>query len=203
MQAWHDLHGRAGAYVDGITFLTVAVNLMDDTAVSALREFIGERSPVLTMFDTLARCTVGADENAAKDMGRVVEALDATRDASAGHVSAVHHAGKDTTKGMRGSSALLGAVDTVIELSGDGEAIRCQVTDQKDAEPAPPWWCHLQPVGASAVIEEVAGRDVMSKADRMTLEAGKALADEHRTAEVEGASRGGGHLKADLLPPAQ
>jgi hypothetical protein len=93
----------------------------------------------------------------------------------------VHHAGKDTSKGLRGSSALLGAVDTVIELSGDTHALRLAVTDQKDAEPPPPWYCRLTPVGASAVVEMLADVDVISAAQRKVLDALEALAPEDRT----------------------
>jgi RecA-family ATPase len=182
VQSWHDYDGRAGAYVEGVTFITEAINLMDDDAVTKFREHLYDLTPNLTVIDTLHRCALGADENAARDMGRVVASLDAIRNETGGHVLAVHHAGKDTTKGMRGSSALLGAVDTVIELSGDRDAIRCEVTDQKDAEPPPPWWCQLERVGSSAVIVTVADRDVMSDTDRKVLRTLESLAPEDRTA---------------------
>jgi len=196
VQAWHDYHGRAGAYVDDITFVTMAVNLMDPTAVRSLCTFLKTRGAVLTVIDTLHRCAAGADENSAKDMGRIVEALDQIRDATAGHVSTIHHAGKDVSKGMRGSSALLGAVDTVIELSGDANAIRVAVTDQKDTETVAPWWCHLEPVGAGAVIEQVATTEMLTDTQRKTIKALRNLPTEDRTstkweemAAAEGVSR--------------
>jgi RecA-family ATPase len=119
VQAWHDYHGRASNYVDDVTFIVVAINLMDSKAVRQLCDYLKALGVILTVIDTLARCTAGAEENSARDMGQVVEAIDQIRDATGGHVLIVHHSGKDTTRGMRGSSALLGAVDTTIELSGD------------------------------------------------------------------------------------
>jgi hypothetical protein len=182
VQAWHDFHGRAGSYVEAVTFITVAINLLDQKMVDGLCAFLKDRGAVLTIVDTLARCTPGMEENSARDMGDVVEALDLIRNATGGHVLVVHHAGKDVERGMRGSSALLGAVDTVIKLSGDSNAIRCAVTDQKDAEAPAPWYCHLQPVGSSAVIEQTSGTGMLTDIDRNILDVGRSLADEHRTA---------------------
>lgn len=134
-------------------FLATAVNLLDTHSTQALGDVLDERRPLLTVIDTLARCSPGAEENSARDMGRVVESLDTIRNRTGGgHVCVVHHAGKDVEKGMRGSSALLGAVDTVLELSGDRNAIRMNVAKQKDAEPPDAWWASVQQQGASAVI---------------------------------------------------
>jgi hypothetical protein len=49
-------------------------------------------------------------------MGMLVEATDRIRQATRGCVTLVHHTGKDASAGMRGSSALQGAVDTVLEM---------------------------------------------------------------------------------------
>jgi hypothetical protein len=176
VEAWCDTH--TGADISRVAFLTEPVNLIDEGDVEAFAHAAADRE--LVVIDTLARCSVGADENSARDMGRVVTALDRIRDVT-GHVCVVHHAGKDTSKGLRGSSALLGAVDTVIELSGDTHALRLAVTDQKDAEPPPPWYCRLTPVGASAVVEMLADVDVISAAQRKVLDALEALAPEDRT----------------------
>ena len=168
--------------IDDAAFLTTAVNLLDPGAVAELVAIVDEWEPILTVIDTLARCSVGGDENAARDMGRIVESLDLIRDHTTGHVNTLHHAGKDKTKGMRGHTALLGAVDTVIELGGDSRAIQVRVTEQKDAELAPPWWCRLEPVGASAVIVPTADSDVVTGAQATVLEGLSGLPPEDRTA---------------------
>jgi AAA domain len=211
IQAWHDYHARLVAHSDQVTFLTRAVNLTDPASVDALCSFVAEREAILTVIDTLHRCATGADENSARDMGRIIESIDAVRDATGGHVGTLHHAGKDLSRGMRGSSSLLGAVDTVIELSGDGDAIRCEVTDQKDAEPARPWWCHLEEVGASAVVVQASNIEMLTGTQRKTLKALSDLPPEDRTStkwEVMAKSAGIGRswfyaTKKELLETGQ
>lgn len=50
------------------------------------------------------------------------------------HVLIVHHSGKDRDRGMRGSNALLGAVDAAIEVTKDADTGLCEakVTAIKD-----------------------------------------------------------------------
>jgi hypothetical protein len=69
--------------------------------------------PVI-IIDTLARSAVGLEENSAKDMGTLVAAVDEVAKKLNGFVLLVHHTGKDEQAGMRGSSALLGAMDVTI-----------------------------------------------------------------------------------------
>jgi hypothetical protein len=180
VDAWRSRHNDAD--IDRAAFLTCAVNLTDRSAVDELCMIAVEHRAGLLVIDTLARCTVGADENSARDMGLVVESLDKLRDAINGHVLIVHHAGKDTTKGMRGSNALLGAVDTVIELSGDNDAIRVHVEAQKDAEAASDWYCRLEPSRASAVVVLVSDFDIVTAAQATVLDALEQLPLSDRTA---------------------
>lgn len=70
--------------------------------------------PVLIVIDTVARVIPGADENHSRDIGRFVENVDIIVRETGAHVMCIHHAGKDKTKGMRGSTALLGAADTTL-----------------------------------------------------------------------------------------
>jgi hypothetical protein len=71
----------------------------------------------LVVIDTLARVMVGGDENSTMDMGVLVANVDRIRAETGGHVLLVHHSGKDTAKGARGSSALVAATDTEIEVA--------------------------------------------------------------------------------------
>jgi hypothetical protein len=93
VEAWCQMHPAAD--ISQAAFLTAPINLLDDGDVAVLVQ--AALGVELVVIDTLARCSVGADENSAKDMGRVVTALDRIRDAT-GHVCVVHHAGKDTSK---------------------------------------------------------------------------------------------------------
>ncbi|HGK5869923.1 AAA family ATPase [Pseudomonas aeruginosa] len=92
--------------------------------------------PALLIIDTLSRFFgEGDDENSAKDMKRFVGAISALMaKCPTLHVMIVHHSGKDADKGMRGSSALQGAADTVIQCRKDGDAHRAVVEKQKDGQ---------------------------------------------------------------------
>ena len=90
--------------------------------------------PVLIVIDTLARAAIGWDENSASDMSafnRVIANLIETTGAT---VLVVHHSGKNEANGARGSSALLGAIDTEIQIAN--KEIRS--TKQRDMEELPP-----------------------------------------------------------------
>lgn len=67
--------------------------------------------PRVIIFDTLARLITGLDENSAKDMGIVARAIMKVGAAfPEAALVFIHHTGKDGSS-LRGSSALLGAVD--------------------------------------------------------------------------------------------
>jgi RecA-family ATPase len=105
------------------SFIPNAVQLCSEKEVAALLNSVPEHMnpPALVIFDTLARCTVGSDENSATEMGRVVAAADKIRAQWDSTVVIVHHISKNG--GERGSSALRGAADTMIEVTKKG--IRC------------------------------------------------------------------------------
>ncbi len=99
--------------------------------------------------DTLARCS-SAEENSATEVGQVIRTLDSLRHALAGcTILVVHHTGKDLSKGERGSSALRGAMDTLIKLDGDGTV---KFDKQKDSEPLESYQIERLAVARSAVL---------------------------------------------------
>ncbi|MGV7184679.1 AAA family ATPase [Xanthomonas axonopodis] len=108
----------------------------------------------LIVIDTLNQTAAGADENSAKDMGRYIASMKLLRNATGAAVVVVHHSGKDLGKGMRGSSALLGAMDTTVEVerATDGRSIKVAVKKQKDAERGSPMRFNLEKVGDSLVL---------------------------------------------------
>ncbi len=88
----------------------------------------------LVVVDTLARVMSGGDENLAVDMGQFVGHCDDLRFATGAHVMVVHHSGKDTSKGARGSSSLRAATDTEIEIEpGEGFSV-ARVEKQRELE---------------------------------------------------------------------
>jgi hypothetical protein len=89
----------------------------------------------LLMIDTLARAMGGGSENDGRDMGMVIAALDLIRRETGAHVSAIHHCGKDRTRGMRGHSSLLGAVDMALEVVRTEAGARfTQIVKAKDGK---------------------------------------------------------------------
>lgn len=113
---------------EGIVHLAEAASVDRWVAeIGALRAELergGQGAPVMLVVDTLATATPGVEENSAKDMGQVVEALRRLRAACRpdAAILSVHHTGKDGAKGERGSSALRAAVDVSLKVERpDGE----------------------------------------------------------------------------------
>jgi hypothetical protein len=131
-RAWKEHHRLYSGGRHAIRWLPEAVQLGDAMQVEAFAQLAAEVRPSLIVFDTLARCTVGVEENNATTMGVVVEALDAIRRESGACVLCLHHTGKDVSLGARGSNALKGAIDTEIEVSADSGRVSLALRKQKD-----------------------------------------------------------------------
>lgn len=127
-----------------VHFLRAQLNLRsteDDAAALVLAIRALNLNPALVIIDTLARAFAGGNENASEDMGAFITVTGKLQEAL-GHptILVVHHSGKDEARGMRGHSALLGAVDTeleVVKLTEDDapeRAGKVTVTKQKDGE---------------------------------------------------------------------
>jgi KaiC/GvpD/RAD55 family RecA-like ATPase len=113
--------------------------------------------PDLIILDTLARLIPGADENSAQDMGRAVAAIDRLRRQTSATVLLVHHTVK-TGRWERGSGALRGAADVMIECSRkestDFVSLKCD--KMKDAEPFPAAKLGLQRIALSGESSSLA-----------------------------------------------
>jgi len=88
----------------------------------------------LVIIDTLAKASIGADENAARDMGMVMKNVERINEKTGAHVMLVHH----LTKGgvVRGSTSVYAGVDQVLILERDEKTkLRTLSLDkQKDDE---------------------------------------------------------------------
>jgi len=142
VKAWINNRG-AGCVEHELPFyiLPTAVNFAGSGDVEKLLATIDELESQsgqfsLVVIDTVARALLGADENSATDMGKFVKACDTIKEHTKAAVLGIHHSGKDGGKGMRGSSALLGAVDTSIAVKKSVDVITLSTEKQKDAEPA-------------------------------------------------------------------
>lgn len=148
----------------------------------------------LIVIDTLNQTAAGADENSAKDMGRYIASMKLLRNATGAAVVVVHHSGKDLSKGMRGSTALLGAMDTTVEVERhtDGHSIKVTVKKQKDAEREPPMRFNMEKVGDSLVLRPTVMVDVQG-------EFGGAMDPILELARQEANERGGSIPLKDLV----
>ena len=68
------------------------------------------------IIDTLARAMAGMEENSAKDMGAAIAGMETISSALDCAVTVIHHSGKDTSRGERGSNSLRGAAEASIEV---------------------------------------------------------------------------------------
>lgn len=92
--------------------------------------------------DTLNQASAGTDENSGKDMGLIIQGLQTIQAITGGLVLAVHHLGKDRSRGARGHSSLYAACDVVLaatKQASDSEGwLSTSAQDggkAKDAEP--------------------------------------------------------------------
>ncbi len=104
------------------------------------------------MFDTLARCFAGGDENLAKDANQAIGTLDKIRNNTGACILVVHHSGKNN-KTERGSSALRAAADIMMLVERNHKTITVSVDKQKEAEPAAPVFLKLVSCGESCVLQ--------------------------------------------------
>lgn len=125
------------------------------TAITADAGF----DPSVIVIDTFARSFVGGDENSSLDTGLWIKAAESLR--AVGYtVIFLHHTRKNTEFGhqFRGSSAISGAMDTIITVVRNYEEnfLKVAVTKQKDHDEGEPMLFRRQVVPTS---EE--GRDSM------------------------------------------
>jgi hypothetical protein len=158
-EAWCEYHGETLPDNFLLEQTPRPPQLSDPLMVQALCTLIERTSSKFVILDTYAMMLQGIDENSSKDSGIPIEALSQLRVATkGGSVLVVHHSGKDSSKGLRGSSALLGAVDLSIEIANTGQG-RLQATVRKSnagTEPMPEHYLlNTQPVSgnrSSAVL---------------------------------------------------
>ena len=101
--------------------------------------------PRLIIIDTLARSSVGLDENSAEDMNVFVAGVDRVIREFGCSVLTVHHANRQGF--YRGSSALLGAWDTVMETKKDDSGlVTISCVKQKDLSEFAPINLRPEPV---------------------------------------------------------
>lgn len=149
VRAWEQ---AANISMQDVTFLPIAVQLLNGIDLQALTALVGEMQPAMVVIDTQARVTVGAEENSNGEMSKVVDAADRIRRASSACVLMVHHSGKNGLD-MRGASAFEGAATSIIKVGKDGDQwIDVLCDKQKDVEDFPPVRLQMTPMLNSVVL---------------------------------------------------
>ena len=163
------------------TYLPHAVNLLDPDEVNALIETARPVAPRVLSIDTLHRNLGGGDDSSSKDIGLYTRHVDRIRDALHCCVVTIHHTGWDETR-ERGSTALRGALDTLIALRRQDDLITVTCRKQKDALPFSDLQLKLTPVPdtSSAVLrlaEDVINTPDLTGQQRRALDSIKAMTE--------------------------
>ena len=151
-KAWERHHGKVDE--PDLYLLPTAVNFREPEDIARLVATIEDIDQPfsLVIVDTVARAIAGAEENSSTDMGLFVAACDEIKALTGGALLAVHHAGKDSSRGARGSTALLGAVDTSLMVGKSEDIVVLRTEKMKDAEPLDD--INLRMVTVAATISE-------------------------------------------------
>lgn len=177
MKAWRQHHHPESVGAPFVMFAS-SVDLLDpksngidivQDAMQEIHDHTGE-SVRLIVLDTLSRMMPGGVDSEPRDVKLFLENTERLRTESGAHVMIVHHSGKETERGMRGSSMLRDFADTVIEIKGsetdgplqaiiqkqkdgqDGQSYRfnlLQSTVGEDEDGDPITSCVVDPIGAS------------------------------------------------------
>lgn len=142
-----------------------ALSLGDNLLMENLKQLVRAESPSLMVFDTYVRMICNDEDNsrdADENINAFKEIIRESRTACSGVV--VHHSGKDLSKGMRGSSAVLAAVTTVwkaAQRKSEANRIILTMEDSNDIESAAPCTfalklVELPPVSPSAEEVQIA-----------------------------------------------
>jgi hypothetical protein len=192
-QRWNALQSHYEIPADApLYFVEASLDLREsDQDYLDLIAAIQKRSavPRLIVIDTLARTFGGGDENDASEMSQFINTIGNLQEQFGCAVMAIHHSGKDETRGMRGSSALLGAADVVLLLSRDMETSggTIYVQKMKDGEDGIseqftvlPWTDPNDPETTSLIVEPGA-----PEKPQVTATSGKDFALEVLRKEIE------------------
>lgn len=139
LDSWHIYHTKDKK--DLIYFVPISsFNIWEEDNIKrlshTLKKFMKDTGQkiVMVVIDTLARAATGLDENSSRDMGKFLRNFEKIKEDFSCTILFVHHKGKDESRGMRGSSSLLGAADTCIDIRKDQTKVLISIEKQKDGE---------------------------------------------------------------------
>ncbi len=133
VEAWEKHHQRKFPRSVKFVFDEFVLNELEDPFFLAMQINQTGRAGLI-IIDTINRAAPNADENRSTDMGAIIAGAELLMKETGATVILVHHPGKDATKSLRGHSSLFAALDTVIEVSQDGNVIKWRTAKSKDGE---------------------------------------------------------------------
>ena len=130
-----EIEGKIKDFYVGVAPLIGVPGEIQDFGDEIARRCAG-RKPRLIVIDTLGKAMAGLNENDAMDAGKFIRFCDSLVESFGCSVIAIHHTGKDDTRGARGSSAFHAGFDTVIEVKAHRatKAVSVWARKHKDAE---------------------------------------------------------------------
>ncbi|MCW3101552.1 MAG: DnaB domain protein helicase domain protein, partial [Chthonomonadaceae bacterium] len=140
---------------DSLRFKTSAIELLSSPQVEQLVQLLDAEQHALVVVDTLSQSMPGANENDAKDMSRVVSALDKLK-AVGSNVLVIHHTTKDDSKHLRGSSALEAGLEAAWHVKATDGLVTLTNSRQRNYEREPAMTLVPKTVGESLVFESLA-----------------------------------------------
>lgn len=130
-RAWIKHHGRQ--LPEGIRFVFQTFDLTKNSDVVDLAQAVRSvGSNAVVVLDTLNAAAPTVDENASSGMGAVLQAAKELQQRCAGLILLVHHSGKEVTRGLRGHSSLVAALDASIEVTRESNVRQWRVAKAKD-----------------------------------------------------------------------
>jgi hypothetical protein len=140
--AWRKHHGEEKTADAWFAVIPDMPNCRDKLAIDGLIEAIKQIASQLggrvrlVVFDTLSRAIAGGNENGPEDMSALIASLGRVQTATGTHVAVIHHPGKDITKGARGHSSWVAALDSefCVERPEENGPITVTTTKQRDLE---------------------------------------------------------------------
>jgi hypothetical protein len=126
-------HGLPENALDGIPTLAATPSLRIKADVDQIIVRIKELGIKLVVIDTLTAVNPGADENSVKDMTPIIDHCRRIRAETGAMCILVHHSGKDTSRGSRGTNSLPAAVDVELFVERNGDDRTMHITKSRDA----------------------------------------------------------------------
>lgn len=135
-----------------IAFICREINLLDTKSVTEVLAELKKIKPAvsLVIFDTYARCMDG-NENDTKDAGTVVKNCARIQRELNATVLLIHHTGKNGQM-ERGSTALRGAADVMIEVGISNKDIKISCSKPKETAEWPAEVFRFLPYGESGLL---------------------------------------------------